>query len=261
MDKNYEDRIHYRRKILKEHHDVVVAVNDDSRIRPAVRELYKFLFGTYLPVRYPSMFKLHRTEYEQGPEIMLQNLVTNELLPVEPKSKTIALLETLGKHLDDDFLLLLPEPNVEKDPKYVLEAYITICPSGFNPREKLGKKLRDIHGPVPAYAERLEGSMDRFFTKVEVGKYVRRVNWSVTTGTELFAAGPGTTHAHEGEEVMELEEIDIDQVRFFMISDIFACLVRCIASFVKKGSCGGRQLYQPIGSTDHRSQLTFVPCH
>jgi hypothetical protein len=173
------------------------------------------LFGTYLPVRYPSMFKLHRTEYEQGPEIMLHNLVTNELLPVEPKSKTIALLETLGKHLDDDLLLLLPERNVEKDPKYVLEAYITICPAGFNPREKLGKKLRDIHGPVPAYAERIESSMDRFFAKVEVGKYVGRVNWSVTIGAELFAAGPGTMHAHEGEEVMELEEIDIDQVRVF----------------------------------------------
>lgn len=214
MDKNYEDRIQYRRKILKEHHDVVVAVNDDSRIGAAVRELYKFIFGTYLPVRYPSMFKLHHTEYDQGPEITLQNLVTNELLPVQPQSKTIALLETLGRHLDEDFLLLLPEQNVEKDPKYVLEAYVTICPSGFDPREKLGRKLRDIHGPVPAYEERLEGSMDRFFAKLEVGKYVRRVNWSVTTGADLFAAGKGTTHAHEGEEVSELEDIDLDQVRF-----------------------------------------------
>jgi hypothetical protein len=214
MDRNYEDRIQYRRKILKEHHDVVVAVNEDSRIRPAVMEWYKFLFGTYLPVRYPSMFKLHRTEYEQGPEIMLQNLVTNELLPVQPKGKTIALLETMGRHLDEDFLLLLPEPDVETEPKYVLEAYITICPSGFDPRQKLGKKLRDIHGPVPAYEERLESSMDRYFAKVEVGKYVKRVNWNVTTGAELFAAGMGTTHAHEGEEVSELEDINVNQVSF-----------------------------------------------
>jgi hypothetical protein len=217
MDRNYEDRIQYRRKILKEHHDVVVAVNEDSRIRPAVMELYKFLFGTYLPVRYPSMFKLHRTEYEQGPEIMLQNLVTNELLPVQPKGQTIALLETMGRHLDEDFLLLLPEPDVETEPKYVLEAYITICPSGFDPRQKLGKKLRDIHGPVPAYEERLEGSMDRYFAKVEVGKYVKRVNWSVTTGTELFAAGAGTTHAHEGEEASELEDINVSQVSFQLL--------------------------------------------
>jgi hypothetical protein len=92
MDRNYQDRIQYRRKILKEHHDVVVAVNDDSRIGPAVRESYRFLFGTYLPVRYPSMFKLHKTEYEQSTEIKLQKLITSELLPVQPKSKTVTLL-------------------------------------------------------------------------------------------------------------------------------------------------------------------------
>lgn len=214
MDRNYEDRLHYRRKILQEHHDVVVAVSDDSRIGPAVRELYKFLFGTYLPVRYPLMFKLHRAEYEQGSQMMLQNLITKELLPVQPKGQTTVLLETLGRHLDEDFLLLLPEQNVQ-DPKYVLEACITICPSGFDPREKIGKKLRDIHGLVPSYGERLEGSMDRFFAKVEVGKYVKRVNWSVTTGAELFTPGTGTTHAHEGEIISELEDIDVDQVSFF----------------------------------------------
>jgi len=218
MDRNYQDRIQYRRKILKEHHDVVVAVNDDSRIGPAVRELYRFLFGTYLPVRYPSMFKLHKTEYEQTPEIMLQNLITDELLPVQPKDKTITLLETMGRHLDEDFLLLLPESNAETEPKYVLEAYITIFPAGFDPRQKLGRKLRDIHGPVPAYEERLEGSMDRYFAKVEVGKYVKRVNWSVTTGAELFAAGTGTTHAHEGDDVSELEDISINHVSFQMPS-------------------------------------------
>jgi len=106
---------------------------------------------------------------------------------------------------------MLPEENVEKDPKYVLEAFMTVFPSGFNPKEKLGLKLRNIHDPVPAYGERLEGSMDRFFAKLEIGKYAKRVNWSITTGTELYAAGDGTTHAHEGDEVEELEEIDVDK--------------------------------------------------
>lgn len=226
MDKNYEDRIEYRRGILQEHHDIVVAVNDDIRINPAVKELYNFLFGTYLPERYPTMFKLHTTEYEQGTEYMLQNLITNELFPARPKSttKTMKLLETMGKQIDEDFLLLLPEENGEKDPKYVLEAFITICPSGFNPREKLGKRLSDIHEPVPAYGERLESSMDRFFAKLEAGKYVKRVNWSITTGAELYAAGDGTTHAHKGDEVMELEEIDVDQVARSFTIFIFKAL-------------------------------------
>ena len=217
MDKNYEDRIQYRRRILNEHHDNVVGTTDNALIGHAVREMYTYLMGTYLPKRFPTMFKLHKTEYEQGPEFMLQNLITNEVIPAQPKSTTnsMTLLETLGKQLDEDFLLLLPEEDVEKDPKYVLQAIITCCPSGFSPREKLGKKLADIHGPVPAYRERLEGSMDRFFSKLEVGEYVKRVNWSVTTGAELYAAGDATTHAHEGDEVKELDEIDVDQVRSF----------------------------------------------
>jgi hypothetical protein len=39
-------------------------------------------------------------------------------------------------------------------------------------------KLRDIHGPVPGYKEKLEKSMDRFFEKLEVGRVVRRSNVS-----------------------------------------------------------------------------------
>jgi hypothetical protein len=215
MDKNYKDRIDYRRKIMQEHHDVVVAINDDKAIRPAVMELYTFLLGTYLPTRYPDMFKLHQANYDQGVTFMLENKITGELPLIIPgqTTKTIMMLETLGKHLDEDFLLLLPEDTGE-DPKYVLEAYITVCPSGFNPREKLGKRLRDIHGPVPGYEQKLERSMDRFFARVEVGKYVKRVNWSITTNADLYAAGAGTNHAHEGEQLEELDTIDVEKVGF-----------------------------------------------
>lgn len=212
MDKNYQDRIVYRRKIMKEHHDIVVAVHDE-RIRHAVGELYKFLMGTYLPSRYPSMFRVHHTEYEYGKEAMLENLVTGELLPTKPAkaTPTVRLLEILGKTLDEDFLFLLPSEDYEKDNTYILEAYIAVCPAGFNPREKLGRKLHEIHDPVPGYKEKLESSMDRYFSKVEVGKYVKRANWSVTTGPELYAASGGT-HAYAGDNEKPMESIDVDNV-------------------------------------------------
>jgi Protein of unknown function (DUF3445) len=222
MDKNYEERLQYRKRMLKEHHDIVVGVNDDKRIRPAVREMYTFLFGTYLPQRYPNMFKVYEANFEQGKCFMVQNQVTKQMLPINPgKTKaTTDILEILGEQLDEEFLLLLPE-ETEKDPKYVLEAYIAICNSGFNPRQKLGKRLADIHAPVPGYAEKIEGSMDRFFAKIEVGKYVKRVNWTVTTNTDLYAVpeeGSNTTHAHQGEEIEELDSIDVDTV-FFLALD------------------------------------------
>ena len=96
MDKNYDDRIQYRRKIIKDHHDDVVNINDEKAIAPAVREMYSFLFGTYLPSRYPSMFKLHETDYESGKTFMLENRTTGELYPASPLSantKPMQLLE------------------------------------------------------------------------------------------------------------------------------------------------------------------------
>ncbi|KAL1968326.1 hypothetical protein VTN77DRAFT_1855 [Rasamsonia byssochlamydoides] len=232
MDKTYKDRLAYRRSLLKEYHDTVVAVNDDSdpRIRAAVKELYTFLMGTYLPGRYPTMFRLHHTAFETGKAVMLENLVTEEIYPAEvtPQTSTIRALETLLKTIDEDFLILLPEepktknsknkskPSEEKEAadgnvKYILQAFSTCYPAGFNPRKKLGKRLAEIHAPVPGYADKLEKSMDRFFEKLEVGRYVKRVNWSITTDAELFSAFGGL-HSEEGEKMDAIKpgELNVD---------------------------------------------------
>ncbi|KAN0083061.1 Protein of unknown function (DUF3445) domain containing protein [Elaphomyces granulatus] len=229
MDKTFKERLEYRRSLLLEHHDTVIAVNNDTdpRIRAAVSELYTFLLGTYLPGRYPTMFKLHRVNYPSGKTVMLQNLVTEELWPVKlaKEAPTIRALETLIKTVDEDFLILLPEQDDEEtaaageleeeggETKYILEAFATGYPAGFDPRKKLGNCLARIHEPVPGYPERLEKSMDRFFDKLEVGKYVKRVNWGITTDAELFSAFGNKVHSSEGEvlEVIEPEDLNIDK--------------------------------------------------
>ena len=220
MDKNYRDRIAYRRDIISKHGTHVVAVNDDYIIRPAVVEHYEFLMGTYLPLRFPKMFKLHETDYEMGKAFMLENLVTGAIFPASASASTptTRLLETLGRTVDEDFLFLSSdqddstEPKDKDNEKYILQAYVVCCPAGFDPAEKLGKRLAAIHTPVPGYQSKIEGSMDRFFSRLEVGKYVKRVNWSVTTHGELYAAGKGTNHAHEGDIVQEMtdDELDVD---------------------------------------------------
>lgn len=142
---------------------------------------------------------------------MLENKVTGDTFPTTlPQAQpTQIALETLGKTIDED-LLLLPNPTSQK---YHLHAYITCYPSGFDPPRKLGLQLSSIHAPVPGYAEKLEKSMDRFFAKIEVGRVVQRVNWSVTTGAGLFAAFGGT-HARVGEEFESLGagELDVESV-------------------------------------------------
>jgi len=118
----------------------------------------------------------------------------------------------LGAVIDEDFLFLLPEEESE-DPKYILEAYVCICPSGWSPPEKLGKRLAAIHEPVPGYKDKLEGSMDRYFKGLEKGRYVKRSNWSITQHAELFLPDVNTNHGREEDVVEELESIDPEKVR------------------------------------------------
>jgi hypothetical protein len=231
MDRNYKSRIAYRRTILREYPDNTCAATSDHRIDAAVREYYIWLTGTYLPLRYPSMFKLHKTTYEVGEHFLLQNLITGEMwpsFPLAPESKAKILLSTLAKTLDEDLLFLLPEETDEqstqdaepaKAPRYVLHAYGAVCLSGFNLTEKINKPLSAIHGPVPGYAAKLENSMDRFFATLKPGKYVKRANWSITTHGELYAAPRAgvKTHAKDGESPeQEIEIGGIDGASTFL---------------------------------------------
>jgi hypothetical protein len=160
---------------MRDHHDI--AIQAHPSIKPAVNELYTWLLSTYLPQRFPTMFKLTPSH--------LLNLATSEYLPLSPPSDPIQTLGILGANIDDDFLLLLPSDDGDG---YVLKGFVTCFPSGFNTKEKFGLKLRDIHGPVPGYKEKLERSMDRFFERLEVGKVVLRMNvrskcWYVLGGS------------------------------------------------------------------------------
>lgn len=227
IDKTYKDRLALRTSLLEQYNDVIIGVDDpsDTRIRDAVEEYYTFIIGTYLPGRYPGLFKLHPTTLSDGPKTyMLENNATGEIWPITMPDETRRGLEILTRVIDEDILFLLRDTDTpsntesgkekeDDDVKYRLKAYAACFPSGFDTRQKLGLRLAAIHTPVPGYREKLERSMDRFFARLEVGKYVKRVNWSVTTDAQLFAAFGGV-HGHEGDglEGLKLEELDLDSV-------------------------------------------------
>jgi hypothetical protein len=178
-------------------HFVVVVILENACFRVG-RVLERDL--GYLPTRFPTLFTLNPTS--------LYNSATSLLLPLCPPEDPVRTLEILGSNLDEDFLLLLPSSD---DDGYVLKGYVTCFPAGFNTKEKFGLKLRDIHGPVPGYKEKIGLSMDRFFERLEVGRVVLRSNWSITTHGRLFAASGN--HLYAGEDVSEDEIIDMDNVR------------------------------------------------
>ncbi|CAK3825491.1 Hypothetical predicted protein [Lecanosticta acicola] len=202
MDNTYAARMKIRREIMRENLEAALQCNPVCE--PAVLELYDWMVNTYLPTRFPAIY----TRSEKG----MFNTVNNEILPTSPPS-ALSALNTLGAHVDTDFLLLLPSSKApDGSPIYHLEAFVACFPSGFSTRKKLGLPLAEIHSPVPGYRAKLEKSMDRFFARVEVGKVVKRSNWALTTDDRLFAEGG--SHLYENGttdgDVMESQESEID---------------------------------------------------
>ncbi|KAK9781969.1 putative PD-(D/E)XK nuclease-like domain-containing protein [Seiridium cardinale] len=163
----------------------------------AVQEIYTYLLTDYLPSRYPSMFVKDEKKF--------LNLVTNVSLPLQPPSDPIEALKLLGETVEDDMFFLQQEPEGHRS-----IAALCTSPSGFDPSEKLGKLLKDIHTPVPAY-DKIGRSMERYFSRVEVGKNAVRTNWSITTSPVLLDLA--TNHVKDGDVVEEDIQVDISQLR------------------------------------------------
>ena len=156
---------------MAEHPETVLAAH--GCVKPAVDEFYTWLVGTYLPTRYPRMFQLRSSAGEKS--TFLHSLVTDETFPLSPEEIPLDTLRVMGGLIEDDLLFLMPSNDGDG---YALRGFVTCFPNGFNTSSKLGLKLRDIHKPVPQYKEKLEKSMDRFFQKLVVGRFIKRANVS-----------------------------------------------------------------------------------
>jgi len=209
LDNTYLTKVLERRSILSSHGPSVHgAISSGSA---PVRELYTYLLGTYLPTRYPRLFSVSQTE--KG-TLTFHNHVTGLTAPVCPSEQEMdaeAMLRILGETVEDDLFLLLQDP-AEQGGQHRAVAFVCCHPAGFAPREKLGMRLGEIHGPVPGI-EKISGSMERFFSRLEVGKPVKRVNWTLQTTPHLFTPrGSGVT-LHLDDAVQEVEKIDPSQAR------------------------------------------------
>jgi hypothetical protein len=131
-----------------------------------VEEVYAYLLSEYLPARYPTMFGISK----DGKTFL--NHVSGAKWPLKPPKTPLDAFKILGETIEDDLLLLR-----ETDEGHRVIAFVTCYPAGFDPSEKLGLLLKDVHTPVPSY-DKIGLSMERFFSKLEVGKNVKRVNVS-----------------------------------------------------------------------------------
>ncbi|KAF5624809.1 uncharacterized protein FTJAE_10156 [Fusarium tjaetaba] len=171
IDKTLEKRLALRRKIVTEHSNMVIA--SESCSEAAVKEFYEWMVKTYLPRRYPSLYRLEGD--------MLVGPASTEL-PLDPPNDANKILRLLAENVDAELFFLKRQGDT-----YVAKALILCYAFSFNPSLKLNKTLAEIHGPVPGYKEKLERPMNRYFTSLPKGKVVKRHNWNISIGRELFA--------------------------------------------------------------------------
>ena len=111
-------------------------------------------------------------------------------------------LADLAGLAQEDFCVL----QKRDDGQYTLTAAILCFPAHWRVAEKIGRPLREIHAPVPGFADRLAGPADRFLANLTVARPVWRANWSVVESPELFHPQPrvplhGLTAENAGEQL------------------------------------------------------------
>jgi dimethylamine monooxygenase subunit A len=102
-------------------------------------------------------------------------------------------LDLAGRLVQEDLCLI---QNREEGPVFIAAS---LCfPSRWRLLDKIGKPLGAVHGPVPHYASRLAGPVDRFMRSLKSGHIVSRLNWSLLEDPALFQpAGKWRTEASQ----------------------------------------------------------------
>ncbi|KAJ2901221.1 hypothetical protein MKZ38_002127 [Zalerion maritima] len=197
MDSEYLSRINLRRETIASKGSLVHGLTPDGQ--PAVQELYSFLLKDYLPSRFSSIFSM-------SPDgKTFNNSISGTKFPVSPFSASLSeekedpyvlALRNLGEIIDEDIFMLQEMPGGQGHKCVV---FVCCFPNGFDPSSKLGKSLEEIHEPVPHY-EKIGPSMERHFRRMEVGKSVRRTNWSIQTSSTLYNVDSNHTEVVDTED-------------------------------------------------------------
>jgi hypothetical protein len=90
-------------------------------------------------------------------------------------------LDLAGRIVQEDLCIMAPG-----SAGYTLAAASLCFPSRWRLIDKIGKRMVDIHSPVPDYQNKLARPVDRFFEKLDASKPVWRVNWSLTDDPDLY---------------------------------------------------------------------------
>jgi hypothetical protein len=90
----------------------------------------------------------------------------------------------------DDLCLMEP-----RDGAWTLTALSLCAGTFFTARESIGKRLDQLHGPVPGFADSLLGRVQRIFDRLPDDAVLERRNWTLVNDPSLFMPDPAAMRA------------------------------------------------------------------
>ena len=171
LDDRYHDEMAERRDLLGSRHGEVFAAEPGSE--EARADVLDLVAGV--------LSRRHPTWFEQDGGLLFNRLTGEAWDLVRPAHDP---LELAGRLVQEDLCVI-----DASGPEPVLAAAVLCAPSRWRLREKIGRPLAAVHGPVPLYAETLSRPVDRFMRALRPGRMAERLNWSVVDDGALFQTG------------------------------------------------------------------------
>lgn len=171
MDKYYVHYINEKKKVFHEYGRENVDWLPESE--DACLELMETVVEHML-IRYPKLFSKIDKD-------IIRNEITGEVLNMTLPLKEHPLIY-ISKLAKEDFYLLLPRSD---GLHYLVAAVVAFPGGGFSVSEILGQHIDTIHQLVPYYKEKLQKSMEKWFSKLKVDEPIERATWNMTWDHQL----------------------------------------------------------------------------
>ncbi|KAF2197453.1 hypothetical protein GQ43DRAFT_203916 [Delitschia confertaspora ATCC 74209] len=177
LENTYMKRIKQRQGLFAKHGKGVLQALPGSEL--VCKELMEMAVQ-FLCARYPQYFRLDKEKM----------VLYNSILNTETDIKRTAPLHVLLNNVPEDFAIMLRDPDTGH---YCFRAGVICSALGWNVDSKIGLKLHEIHAPIPDYKEKMQFSMDRYFSRLHTDKPIQRASWGLEVDQPLYMP-PGDPH-------------------------------------------------------------------
>ncbi|KAI1473010.1 uncharacterized protein F4812DRAFT_411263 [Daldinia caldariorum] len=198
LESTYKTRIAQRKELYEKYGKAVLDWLPGSEL--ACKELMEMVLQ-FICARYPQYFVLSQDKSQ------LENKILGTVSVIKEKHPLLILLD----NVPEEFNIMLRDPETGY---YHLRAGIICSALGWSLGTKLGLKLHDIHQPVADYKEKMQFSMDRYFSKMPAHKPIQRGSWGLEVDQPLFMP-PGDPH----ESYRDVQDASLSRSRIHLRVD------------------------------------------